>query len=84
MANFPNIKPTYGAIKKNAPAVRSIKFGSGYEQRATFGINQNPKVYELQFKVTESEANTIENFLHHPFAIINGYEKSFAQKHVYA
>ena len=63
MANFPNIKPTYGAIKKNAPAVRSIKFGSGYEQRATFGINQNPKVYELQFKVTENEANTIEAFL---------------------
>lgn len=63
MTSFPNIKPTYGAIKKSTPAVRSIKFGSGYEQRATFGINQNPKVYELEFKVTKNDAETIENFL---------------------
>lgn len=63
MATFPNVKPTYGAIKKSAPAIRSIKFGSGYEQRATFGINQNPRVYELEFKVTNRDAEKIETFL---------------------
>ena len=57
------IEPTYGAIKKSAPAARSIKFGSGYEQRATFGINQSPKIYELQYKLTEADADKLEAFL---------------------
>ena len=58
-----SIKPTYGAVKKSAPAVRSIKFGSGYEQRATFGINQNPKIYEALYKLTAADADKIEQFL---------------------
>jgi len=63
MADFPSIQPTYGTSKSSAPAVRTIQFGSGYQQRATFGINQNPKVYGLTFEVSEVDADTIEAFL---------------------
>ena len=63
MAPFPSITPTYGITKSSAPNVRSIQFGSGYQQRAQFGINQNPKNYELTFEVSEADADTIEAFL---------------------
>ena len=63
MATFPSITPTYGITKSSAPNVRAIQFGSGYQQRAQFGINQNPKVYELTFEVSEADADTIESFL---------------------
>ena len=49
MATFPSISPTYGVQKRSAPRVRAIQFGSGYQQRAQFGIQQNPKVYNLTF-----------------------------------
>lgn len=63
MATFPSISPTYGVQKRSAPRVRAIQFGSGYQQRAQFGIQQNPKVYNLTFEVSETEADTIELFL---------------------
>ena len=63
MATFPSITPTYGQVKRSAPRVRAIQFGSGYQQRATFGLNQNPKVYDLMFEVSETDADTIEAFL---------------------
>ena len=63
MATFPSITPTYGVQKKSQPNVRIAQFGSGYSQRATFGINQNPKVYNLTFEVSETDADTIEDFL---------------------
>ena len=40
-----------------------MRFGDGYEQRLTFGLNQNPKVYSLTFNVSETDSNTIETFL---------------------
>ena len=43
MATFPDISPDYGASKKAQPKVRNVEFGSGYSQRATFGINQTQK-----------------------------------------
>lgn len=63
MATFPSITPTYGVQKRSAPNVRGIQFGSGYQQRAQFGINQNRKVYNLTFEVSEGEADNIETFL---------------------
>lgn len=63
MATFPSIKPTYGVQKRSAPRVRSIQFGSGYQQRAQFGIQQNPKSYDLTFEVSQSQADAIEEFL---------------------
>ena len=64
MATFPAITPSYGATKTSQPTVASIQFGSGYEQRVTFGINQNPKTWELSWNnITEANADTIEAFL---------------------
>ena len=63
MATFPSITPTYGIQKTSQPNVRIGQFGSGYSQRTTFGLNQNPKIYNLRFEVSETDADTIEAFL---------------------
>lgn len=63
MATFPSITPTYGASKRSQPSVRTAQFGSGYSQRTTFGLNQNPKVWSLAWEVSETDADTIEDFL---------------------
>jgi phage-related protein len=63
MATFPSITPTYGIQKSSAPVVRKIQYGDGYETRLTYGLNQNPKSYNLTFQVSETDADTIETFL---------------------
>ena len=63
MATFPSITPTYTFTKNTSPNVRTVKFGDGFQQRLTFGINQNPKVFSLEFKVSLADANVIESFL---------------------
>ena len=64
MATFPSITPSYGATKSSEPKVNAVQFGSGYEQRVVFGINQNPKVWDLSWNnITEANADTIEAFL---------------------
>ncbi len=65
MATFPNISPTYGMRKTSAPKIRSVALGDGYEFRALFGLplTQDPKVYDLTFNVSETEADVIEGFL---------------------
>ena len=64
MATFPDIKVDYGASKKANPRVRAIQFGSGYSQRATFGLNRDPKVWSLTWRLrTATDSNTIEDFL---------------------
>lgn len=63
MPTFPSITPTYGVQKSNRPNARTVKFGDGYEQSITFGLNQNPKTFALTFEVSETDADTIETFL---------------------
>tara|TARA_Y100000361_G_scaffold146951_1_gene157952 strand:+ start:378 stop:944 length:567 start_codon:yes stop_codon:yes gene_type:complete len=65
MATFPSISPTYGMRKTSRPRVRTTSFGDGYEFRALFGLplTQDPKVYDLTFNVSETEADVIEGFL---------------------
>ena len=63
MATFPSITPTYGAQKASAPTNRVVKFGDGYEQVLRFGLNQNPKSWNLTWEVSETDADTIEAFL---------------------
>tara|TARA_Y100000052_G_C2950151_1_gene86611 strand:- start:525 stop:1085 length:561 start_codon:yes stop_codon:yes gene_type:complete len=66
MATFPNVTPTYaGFSKKSAPAVRTVRFADGFEQRIFFGLatNQNPKVYNLNFELSEVDADVVEAFL---------------------
>lgn len=63
MAIFTYI-PSYGIIQSKQPVVRSMSFGDGYEQRATFGINTNPRKWDLRFTgKTKAEADDIEYFL---------------------
>lgn len=63
MATFPTYKPVYSANKNSQPAVRTVQFGDGYQQRLTYGLNQNPKEWSLTFDVTDTDADTIEAFL---------------------
>ena len=65
MATFPDIAVSYGASKASAPKTRTIQFGDGYEQRITYGIpsQMNPKIWDLTFEVSETDADTIETFL---------------------
>ena len=65
MATFPSIQPTYGTRKNNAPISRTVRFADGYEHRIVFGLaqNQNPKIFNLTFNVSETDADTIETFL---------------------
>ena len=65
MATFPSIKPRYGQQKRSAPLTRTVRFADGYEHRLLFGLaqHQNPKVFNLTFEVSETDADTIEDFL---------------------
>jgi hypothetical protein len=63
MATFPSIAPSYGMQKGSKPNVRQIRFGDGYSQRVTVGLNQNPKSWSLTWNVSIADAATIEAFL---------------------
>jgi len=63
MATFPAYDPTYSATKTSQPKIRTTQFGDGYQQRVTFGLNQNAKEWRLTFNVTEDDADIIEAFL---------------------
>ena len=65
MATFPSIQPTYGMRKTSSPRIRSTRLGDGYEFRALFGLplTQDPKIYDLTFNVSETDADVIEAFL---------------------
>jgi phage-related protein len=64
MASFPAIKPAYGAAQASRPAVRSVKFGDGYEQRLSYGLNTDLKVWNLTFQnITTASKVEITGFL---------------------
>ena len=66
MATFPPSapNPTYGTTKNSAPNIRIAQFGDGFQQRSTFGINQNLKVYNFTWSnISESDSDLIEDFL---------------------
>ena len=65
MATFPSITPKYGQQKRSAPNTRTVRFADGYEHRILFGLaqNQNPKIFNFTFEVSETDADTIETFL---------------------
>ena len=65
MATFPSITPTYGASKTSRPKTRTIQFGDGYQARVLYGIpeHMNPKEWDLTWQVSETDADTIEDFL---------------------
>jgi len=64
MANFPSIAPTFNAVKSSQPAIKTTKFGDGYEQRAVNGINNLAEDYRLTFRNrTKEEIDDIIAFL---------------------
>jgi|TARA_R100000027_G_scaffold64890_1_gene58836 phage-related protein len=63
MATFPSYDPLVGASKSSQPSVRRVRFGDGFEQRLTFGLNQDRKTWALTWDVTEEAADEIEAFL---------------------
>ncbi len=63
MATFPSITPTYGSSSVSNPNLQQIQMGDGYTQVLRFGLNQNPKVWNLKWEVSQSDGATIEDFL---------------------
>lgn len=54
----------YGSAVAQEPRVRRIAFGDGYEQRASFGINIQPRVWSLTFQARDaSDSAAIIAFL---------------------
>lgn len=63
MAEF-NFTPDFGAQADMKPNVNNIKFGDGYEQRASFGVNIIKEVWSISFSNrTKSEIDSIDAFL---------------------
>tara|TARA_R100000773_G_C4159163_1_gene77779 strand:- start:84 stop:455 length:372 start_codon:yes stop_codon:yes gene_type:complete len=56
--------PDFGIVKQNKPKTRVVSFGDGYEHRVSFGLNQNPKIFNLTFKnISEADADILTDFL---------------------
>lgn len=55
--------PDFGASYEIKPNVRVTKFGDGYEQRQSNGLNTKPKTWSLKFSLrTDAEAGAITSF----------------------
>lgn len=63
MATF-TYTPDFGAAVSITPTVRAVRFGDGYEQRLTYGINTQPQEWSLRFSVRDAdETAAIDSFL---------------------
>ena len=66
MANFNtevDIKPTYNTRITHKPNVSIVRFGDGYQQRLTQGLNTNPVTANLVFEISQSESDSAIAFL---------------------
>lgn len=55
--------PDFGSSRKSQPNVRKVQFGDGYEVRLTYGLNQNPRIWDLKWTAKDStDADAIEAF----------------------
>ena len=56
--------PSFEATESSKPRVRKFQAGDGYEQRVRFGLNTNPKEWQLVFSNrTDAERDLIVAFL---------------------
>ena len=60
---FPIQKPIYNTRITPKTNVKVVKFGDGYEQRITEGLNQIALTVNLVFEVTQTEAESAVIFL---------------------
>ncbi len=54
--------PTYSSVESASPNIISVQFGDGYKSRNVFGLNQNPKSYNLTFNVSLADGDKILAF----------------------
>jgi phage-related protein len=63
MATF-TYTPSFEATESSQPRVNRFKAGDGYEQRVRFGLNTNPKEWDLTFSNRDdTERDQIAAFL---------------------
>ena len=56
--------PSFEATESSRPRVRKFQAGDGYEQRVRFGLNTDPKEWDLTFSERrDTERNQITAFL---------------------
>tara|TARA_R100000781_G_scaffold110567_1_gene76120 strand:- start:1239 stop:1583 length:345 start_codon:yes stop_codon:yes gene_type:complete len=64
MATFPSVTQGYGATKSSSPNIRGVQFNDGYMHRIKFGMNIDPKIWNLSWvNISETNADSIETFL---------------------
>ena len=54
--------PTYSSVENASPRIITVQFGDGFKSRNTFGLNQNPKSYNLSFVVSVADGDKILDF----------------------
>ena len=54
--------PTYNSTETANPKIITVQFGDGFKSRNTFGLNQNPKSYSLNFNVSLADGDKILAF----------------------
>lgn len=70
MATF-TYTASFGISEQSQPRVRQVQFGDGYSQRLVYGLNTDPKIWQLKFENRDdTEANNITAF----FEARNGAE----------
>jgi phage-related protein len=66
--------PDFGANVDETPNVYPVKFGDGYEQRISVGINTNKQIHNLTFSQrSQTEADAIRAFLR-TAAAVNAFQ----------
>ncbi len=55
--------PTYSSVESASPKIITVQYGDGYKSRNVFGLNQNPKSYNLTFNVSLADGDKILAFL---------------------
>ena len=63
MATYPITNPVYNTRINARPKVNTLRFGDGFEQRLTEGLNQNPLSVNLTFELSQTDADTAITFL---------------------
>ena len=86
MATF-TYTPSFEATEASKPRVSKIQYGDGYEMRATFGLNVDPKEWTLTFSErTDTERDNITTFLKPQVAstVLIGHRPAEAQASMFA
>ncbi len=55
--------PAYSSVETASPKNITVQYGDGYKSRNAFGLNQNPKSYNLTFNVSLADGDKILDFL---------------------